>query len=211
MLRPVSTRACLLLAVTLLSLAAPVLAAESPAIETIVLVRHGEKPDAGLGQLSCQGLNRALALPNIIMAMFGKPDFIFAPDPAHSKPDHLKSYDYVRPLATIEPTAIRVALPVNTQFGQEDDKGLVAALERHDYRNALVLVAWEHRQIVNIAQALLAHNGADPKIQVRSWPGDDFDSIYVIRISRTSEGAHATFEQKQEHLDGQSKQCPGEE
>jgi len=189
---------------------AAVLAAESPAVETIVLVRHGEKPDDGLGQLSCQGLNRALALPNVIRAMFGKPDFIFAPDPAHSKPDHWKAYDYVRPLATIEPTAIRFALPVNTQFGQEDDKGLVAALERRDYHNALVLVAWEHRKIDDIARALLADNGADPRVHVPSWPYDDFDGIYVIRISRTSEGTHATFEQKQEHLDGQPKQCPGD-
>ena len=36
------------------------------AAETIVFVRHGEKPEAGLGQLNCQGLNRALALPSVI-------------------------------------------------------------------------------------------------------------------------------------------------
>lgn len=209
MMGPLSTPVCLLLAPLLFSPTA-VIAAENPTIQTIVLVRHGEKPDAGLGQLSCQGLNRSLALPNTILAMFGKPDFVFAPDPAHAKPDHWKSYDYVRPLATIEPTAIRFALPVNTQFGQEDDKGLVAALEGRDYRNALVLVAWEHRKIEDIARALLADNGADPKQHVPSWAYDDFDSIYVIRISRTPAGAHATFEQKEEHLDGQSKECPGE-
>jgi hypothetical protein len=33
---------------------------------TIVIVRHGEKPPAGLGQLSCQGLNRALALSQVL-------------------------------------------------------------------------------------------------------------------------------------------------
>ena len=31
------------------------------AVETVVFVRHGEKPEKGLGQLSCRGLNRALA------------------------------------------------------------------------------------------------------------------------------------------------------
>lgn len=36
---------------------------------TIVIIRHGEKPSAGLGQLSCQGLNRALALPQVLLAM----------------------------------------------------------------------------------------------------------------------------------------------
>ncbi len=52
--------------------------------ETIVFVRHGEKPAAGLGQLDCQGLNRALALPPVIAA-FGKVDAIFAPNPSQQK------------------------------------------------------------------------------------------------------------------------------
>lgn len=210
MSRPGPARTCLLLAATLLSAAAPVEAADGSATETIVFVRHGEKPDAGLGQLSCQGLNRALALPKVIRTMFGKPDFIFAPDPAHTKPDHLKSFSYVRPLATIEPTAIRFSLPVNTQIGQEDDKGLKLALEQPDYRNALVVVAWEHRQIIAVAQALLADNGADPD-QVPPWQNDDFDGIYVVRINRTAHGAHASFERRQEHLDGQSQRCPGDD
>ncbi len=33
--------------------------------ETLVFVRHGEKPAQGYGQLNCQGLNRALALPAV--------------------------------------------------------------------------------------------------------------------------------------------------
>jgi hypothetical protein len=83
------------------------------AVETIVLVRHGEKPDKGLGQLDCQGLNRALALPPVIAKTFGRPSAIFAPDPSRQKQDDGVSYDYVRPLATIEPTAIFFGLPVN--------------------------------------------------------------------------------------------------
>jgi hypothetical protein len=51
------------------------------AAETIVFVRHGEKPEGGLGQLSCQGLNRALALPSVIADSFGRPEAIFAPNP----------------------------------------------------------------------------------------------------------------------------------
>jgi hypothetical protein len=70
--------------------------------ERIVFVRHGEKPRDGLGQLNCRGLNRALALPAFIAAQFGKPDAIFAPNPADQKNDNGKPYDYVRPLITIE-------------------------------------------------------------------------------------------------------------
>jgi hypothetical protein len=50
-------------------------------VETIVCIRHGEKPLLGLGQLTCKGLNRALALPEVLLAKFGRPGFIFAPDP----------------------------------------------------------------------------------------------------------------------------------
>ena len=48
-------------------------AAPAHAQQTIVLLRHGEKPSAGLGQLTCQGLNRSLALPDVLLAKFGKP------------------------------------------------------------------------------------------------------------------------------------------
>ena len=75
--------------------------------QTIVFVRHAEKPSSGLGNLSCQGLNRALALPNVLLARFGTPDFLYAPDPSVKISDAAGSFYYVRPLATLEPTAIR--------------------------------------------------------------------------------------------------------
>jgi hypothetical protein len=50
-------------------------------VETIVCVRHGEKPPGGLGQLNCRGLNRSLALPDVLLKKFGVPQFIFAPNP----------------------------------------------------------------------------------------------------------------------------------
>jgi hypothetical protein len=50
-------------------------------VETIVGIRHGEKPLLGLGQLTCKGLNRALALSQVLLEKFGRPSSIFAPDP----------------------------------------------------------------------------------------------------------------------------------
>jgi hypothetical protein len=78
---------------------------DEAAVQTIVFIRHGEKPEGGFGQLTCQGLNRALALAPTIARSFGKPDAIFAPNPSHPKKDAGIFYDYVRPLATVEPTA----------------------------------------------------------------------------------------------------------
>jgi hypothetical protein len=185
------------------------LAAEPAATETIVLVRHGEKPALGLGQLDCQGFNRALALPAVIAKNFGKPDVIFAPDPAEAKEDSGKSYDYVRPLATIEPTAIALGMPVDTSIGVSKIDDLRQRLEEPANKNAFILVAWEHHYIVDLARNLMADGHGDVAT-VPDWKGSDFDSIYIVRITTTDTGTSATFEQGHEGLDGQPTACPGQ-
>src|ERR1700751_344095 len=72
----------------MLALLAPLLAVSQetpksadPEIETIVLIRHGETSWLGLGQIACKGLNRALALPGVLISKFGSPDELYAPDP----------------------------------------------------------------------------------------------------------------------------------
>jgi hypothetical protein len=177
------------------------------AVETVVLVRHGEKPDKGLGQLNCRGLNRALALPPVIAKVFGRPDAVFAPNPSEQKMDAGEPYDYVRPLATIEPTAISFGLPVHASLGVSDTDGLRAALEQPLYRNALVLVAWEHKRIETIARGLLADYGGDQAL-VPTWDANDFDSIYVVTIASAGADPKATFTVKHEDLDGRPDTCP---
>jgi hypothetical protein len=172
--------------------------------ETIVFLRHGEKPQGGLGQLDCQGLNRALALPAVIARQFGRPDAIFAPDPADAKIDSGKSYDYVRPLATIEPTAIALGMPVDTSIGVADWQALGRVLQTAPYRHALVLVAWEHKDIVMLARALLTQHGGRAS-DVPDWDYRDYDSIYVIRIA--PDGGIA-FERRHQGLNGQPVSCP---
>lgn len=187
----------------------PAVAADQPVTETIVLVRHGEKPALGLGQLNCQGLNRALALPAVIGKQFGRPDAIFAPDPAQSKEDHGHPYNYVRPLATIEPTAIAFGLPVDASIGVSNLDALRQKLESPAYRSALLVVAWEHVDIAKLARLLIADHGGDPAV-VPDWQGDDFDSIYVVRLAQTGAGTVARFDQRHEGLDGQPTACPGQ-
>jgi broad specificity phosphatase PhoE len=177
------------------------------ATRTIVFLRHGEKPEAGLGQLSCQGLNRALALPPVLTKLFGKPSALFAPDPSKRKKDSGISYDYIRPLATIEPTAIALGMPVDTRFGYDDIDDLKAELEKPAYAGKLIFVAWEHKQIVKLARQLLSDNGGDDDA-VPKWHGEDFDSLYVLRIGGDKKGLGATFEKMAEGLDGRPETCP---
>lgn len=179
-------------------------------VETIIMVRHGEKPDAGLGQLTCQGLNRSLALPHVIKARYGKPDFVFAPDPAQQKDDHGAQYDYVRPLATVEPTAIFFGLPVNTSIGYSKTGDLRRVLLQPQYKDSLILVGWEHTIIEKLARRVIEDNGGDPA-SVPDWKSNDFDSVYILRITRSGDKTQATFAQEHEGLNNQPEQCPGAE
>ena len=172
--------------------------------ETLVFIRHAEKPEAGLGQLSCQGLNRALALPAFFAKAFPRIDAFFAPDPGTPKPDKGKDYDYVRPLATIEPTAISRGKPVDAHIGFADIAGLEKAVTAPEYRDAIVVVAWEHKIIDVLARDLLVANGGDPKA-VPAWDDADFDGVYVVTLVS---GAPARFERLTEGLNGRSEACP---
>ncbi len=193
-----------------LALSIGLAAGAARATETIAFLRHGEKPAAGLGQIDCQGLNRALKLPAALAALFpapafGRPAAIFAPNPSVAKRDHGVMYDYVRPLATIAPTAVGLGMPINSEFGYDDVKGLTKALENGDYRDALVLVAWEHRMADKAVRKLIKDHGGDPDA-VPKWDRDDFDSVYVVTIDW--DRRRATFEKKAEGLNGQPEACP---
>jgi hypothetical protein len=175
-------------------------------VETIVCIRHGEKPKDGLGQLNCQGLNRALALPDVLLKKFGRPQFIFAPSPSQ-KVDGKIGYYYVRPLMTIEPTAIACGLPVNTEFGFKEIKGLEAELKKPEYQNATIFVAWEHGLLDQFAKNMLADNGGNAS-EVPPWPGKDFDTIFVFKLRHSGSRPPLEFSIDHENLNGQSAAYP---
>lgn len=185
-----------------------VAACSAQAAETIVILRHGEKPEGGLGQLTCQGLNRALALPGVLLGRYGAPAAIFAANPGRQKEDRGIVYSYVRPLATIEPTAIRAGLPVDTRFGFDQIDLLQAALLSPGLQNATLFVAWEHHLAESLARNLVSGFGGDPA-DVPKWQSEDFDSLYVITLEQDAQGGrHARFRREAQGLDGQASACP---
>ena len=173
--------------------------------ETIVAIRHGEKPLGGLGNLNCKGLRRALALPDVLLSKYGKPDFIFAPNPIERGDG--AQYNYVRPLVTIEPTAIRCELPVNTDFGYTQIDDLAMELRKADYQHALIFIAWEHGQLEKLAKLLVAWYGGDPS-QVPYWSDRDYDTIFVFRIFRQDGRNMLVFSIDHEALNNLSDSCP---
>ena len=184
-------------------------AASTPTVETIVCIRHGEKPSGGLGQLTCRGLNRALALPIVLLGKFGTPQFIFAPNPTDKvdQKENPSGYFYVRPLATIEPTAIRCGLSVDTEFGFSEIDRLEHQLGKPPYYSATIFVVWEHVVLGDFARNILKTYGGDPA-QVPPWPHKDYDSIYVFKITRSEGKKSITLTIDHENLNNLSDTCP---
>jgi len=173
--------------------------------ETIVAIRHGEKPAAGLGNLNCKGLNRALALPDVLLAKYGKPQFIFAPNPTERF--DRGNFNYIRPLVTIEPTAVRCELPVNTEFGYTQIDSLAQELRKSDYQHALIFIAWEHGELDRFARLMVALCGGDPA-QVPFWSESDYDTIFVLRIRHQDGRDTVAFSTDHEALNNVSDSCP---
>jgi hypothetical protein len=177
-------------------------------VETIVFLRHGEKPDKEFGQLSCQGLNRALALPQVLTSKFGKPDYIFAPATSRMPTIGGPGFSYIRPLATIEPTAIELGMPVDTDFAYTDIDGLRTELTRQKYENALIFVAWEHYKLEKVVKQILSEFHGNPN-DVPGWKNNDYDSLYVLRITGRGTSKSISFMQDHEGLSNLSPDCPG--
>lgn len=196
-----------ILLLVLLLCTAPLLTAQ----ETIVAIRHAEKPAAGSGQLDCEGLNRALALPRVLISRFGRPSAIYAPDPADQVNDgggHY--YSYVRPLVTIEPTAIQLGMPVNAQIGFTNIKGLQSAVTAPAYAHAVIFIAWEHLMLNKFAKQMLRSYGLNPDT-VPDWPNSDYDRIYIFKIRRIHGKPRLTFTIGHEGLNGKlSDTCPAQ-
>jgi hypothetical protein len=153
----------------------------------IMLIRHGEKPDKSesihgidskgkhdKNELSTRGWQRSGALVRFLNPINGKfahpklarPDFIFAEDPA----GHVKSE---RALNTVRPLAQSLGLKINLKHDKGDEKNLVKdALSRR----GVVLIAWEHKEILEIANLILGGKKASPQ----KWPGSRFDVVWVI-------------------------------
>jgi len=179
---------------------------DARAEQTIVFMRHGEKPSGGYGQLTCQGLNRALALPDVLLTKFGKPTYLYAPSPAVQIVDSAGSFYYVRPLATIEPTAVRVGMNVRTKYGYTDIATLEAALITSSKADSTIFVAWEHAYLQKVVQNIMNDYGGGATVP--AWVTGDYDTLFVVRVQYAGETITARFSKDQEGLNGQPTTCP---
>ncbi len=178
--------------------------------ETIVIMRHGEKSISTPknGQLNCQGFNRSLALTDTLYNLFDKkkPDYIFAPSPeANFKKDN---FYYIRPIITIEPTAIKYDLQINLTYSTNTSEQLGQYLNDNKFADKLIYVSWEHHCIPKVAAGIFLNTGFYYQGPSDWMNENDFDTLYVVKIKRTNNTiSNVSFEQKLENLNNLSTKC----
>lgn len=178
--------------------------------QTLVFLRHAEKPGEGLGQLNCQGLNRALDLATVLPERFGKADYVFAANPSRHVEEGSKdeSYSYIRPLMTITPSAIRLGLPVNIDYGANDTDELADELLRDKYRNATIYTAWSHGYLPELINTVAGKALGEERVITDDWNGDDFDTLYVLTLTWHDGKASLLSRNVRQGLNDGAHSCP---
>lgn len=178
--------------------------------QTLVFLRHAEKPGEGLGQLNCQGLNRALDLATVLPERFGKADYVFAANPSRHVEEGAdnQSYSYLRPLMTISPSAIRLGLPVNIDYSANDTDDLADELLSDKYRNATIYTAWSHGYLPDLINTVAQKAVGKEHVITEDWQDGDFDTLYVLTLDWHDGKASLRSRNVRQGLDDGEHSCP---
>jgi hypothetical protein len=180
---------------------------------TILIIRHAEKPKGawpGPGltiggaedkkSLVIRGWQRAGAWAALFSHHrggddFPRPDVIYAADPDApgatsdgSAVDDDEDSPSQRPFETVTPLAARLRQTVSVDFAQGQESALAAAVVK---LTGVVLIAWEHKHIINPLLADIAGGQSLPL--PTKWPRDRFD--VVLRFDRSGAGEDWKFQQ----------------
>jgi broad specificity phosphatase PhoE len=160
----------------------------------IMLIRHAEKPtdkDGGVDQkgvadkhdLIVRGWQRAGALAHFFKepdpkTSIEKPATIFATEPDTGS-------DSKRPEKTVTPLSELINVAIDNAIHEGSEQALVNKAEAS---NGVVLIAWHHGKIPDIANLILGKT-----VVTKTWPEDRFDMVWVF--GRSSPTAPWSFSQ----------------
>jgi len=178
--------------------------------QTLVFLRHAEKPGEGLGQLNCQGLNRALDLATLLPEKFGPADYVFAANPSREVEEgsNDNAYSYIRPLMTISPSAIKLGLPVNIDFGANDTGDLADELVEDKYHNATIYTAWSHGYLPELINKVASEASGEKHTITDDWSGSDYDTLYVLTLTWHNGKASLLSRNYKQGLNDGDETCP---
>ncbi|PWK40059.1 histidine phosphatase family protein [Pseudomonas sp. B21-040] len=178
--------------------------------QTLVFLRHAEKPAGGLGQLNCQGLNRAIDLATLLPEKFGKANYVFAANPTRNVEEGEldNSYSYIRPLMTISPSAIKLGLPVNISFSANDTSDLAEELLHDKYHNSIIYTAWSHGYLPELINKVAGDAVGKKQSITEDWASSDYDSVFVLTLTWQNGKASLVSHSYKQGLDNGSQTCP---
>ncbi|MDI3355382.1 histidine phosphatase family protein [Pseudomonas sp. UYIF39] len=178
--------------------------------QTLVFLRHAEKPEGGLGQLNCQGLNRAIDLATLLPEKFGKANYVFAANPTRNVEEGEldNSYSYIRPLMTINPSAIKLGLPVNIDFSANDTSDLADELLLDKYHNSVIYTAWSHGYLPELINTVAGDAVGKKQTITDDWDSSDYDSLYVLTLTWRDGKASLVSHSYKQGLNNGSQTCP---
>lgn len=179
-------------------------------VQTLVFMRHAEKPADGLGQLNCQGLNRAIDLATLLPQRYGKADYVFAADPSRQVEEGADddAYSYVRPLMTINPSAIKLGLPINLEYSANDTRALANELTDDKYHSSTIYTAWSHGYLPELINSVASKALGKKTTLTEDWSGSDFDSLYVLALTWKDGKATLLSRIDKQGLNNGEKGCP---
>ena len=147
--------------------------------DTILIIRHAEKPATGSG-LTPQGEARAHAYIQYFEP-FKEQTLALKVDALYSGAD---SDNSLRPRLTLEPLSNATGLPIHSTVNTKHPEELVAQLKSEPHPHT-PLIAWRHGQI----PALLRAFGASPEKLLPNaiWPDDVFDNVIVLTFDQAGQ------------------------
>jgi hypothetical protein len=171
-----------LLAVAVLLVGSLLLSNVSPAQQaqnylannTILIIRHSEKPDTGAG-LNAAGEARA-HLYSKYFQPFQEEGLSIQVDSLYAGADSKNS---LRPRLTLEPLSKSSGMPLHSNIATKDSELLVQTL-RTEAHGQHPLIAWRHGEMSTLLRAF----GASPEelLPNGQWPDEVFDWVIVLNI-----------------------------
>jgi len=147
----------------------------------VILIRHGEKPENG-GQLNAQGFKRADALVKFFKSepavlRYGMPIAIYAVGPKNDDSS-------VRSIQTVTPLARALNIQIDSRFTRGQTHKIVAdIMENPAYEGRMVLICWQHNNLVEIAVNLAEYNNSTQAAIPLMWPDETFDRVWILNLS----------------------------
>jgi hypothetical protein len=150
---------------------------------TVLIIRHSEKPDNGTG-LNAAGEVRARLYTKYFQP-FQEEGLSIQVDSLYAGADSKNS---LRPRLTLEPLSKSSGIPLHSNIGTKDSELLVQELKTEAHGQH-PLIAWRHSEIPTLLRALGA--SPDKLLPNGQWPDDVFDWVVVLNMGPDGELASA--------------------